>query len=213
MRRSSILRAAVFVFVSVGIFFLPVYPCTVNEHEGGSFPPFERNSQYILPLPPFLVLSNGLHWKEVTPTADWGITWSYDGNLVFIPLLAAVIMAFGAWLWRLDAKAKAGSGALKDRQKEQRTVLFQAGAFFVLAGLFFFTANFIKGIYLGKNAHIKNWPSDWNSFGYASSNPPVYPSINIALALCVLAVMFGVLYLGRAYLMVAAAKDDSDRRW
>jgi hypothetical protein len=210
MRRPSLLYAAILIFVSVGILFIPVYPCLVNEHEGASFPPSERNSQYILPMPPYLVISNGLHWKEATASADWGIDWTYDANPLFIPLLVAFIIAFGAWLWRLDARAKARGDAPNGRTLVRRTALCQAGAFFDLACLFFFTAGYLDHLYM-KGLRVRDWPVGLGRMGYEFTNPPVLPTIHTAWALCVIAVLFGVFFLWRAYRAGSTAGTGGNR--
>jgi hypothetical protein len=196
MRRSSLLHAAIFVLVSVGTFFLPVYPCLVEQQAGETY-------HYILPLPPFLVISNGFYWKETTAGGDWGSTWTYSANPFFLLVLVLFIVGFGIWLWTLDSRAKTKPGSNIERRRARITAICQATAFFNLAGSFIFTsylidALYIKGLKEGLGRYIIG-PQGAIGERYELSNPPVYPSLYIPYALCVIAVLFGIFYAWLAY--------------
>jgi hypothetical protein len=211
MNRTAALRIIVFVTVAAGLFILPIYPCHVDEREGGSFPPFEDNRHYILPLPPLLVIGNGFQWSESTPTVDWGITWKYDADRLFVPLLLAVIVSFGIWLGLAPGGAGERADSPDRRRAMQNAALMQAAFFFVLAALFFLTAGYIDGLYSGENSRIKDWPSGGGSLGYANTNPMVDPSIWLAWAWCALSAVVAVVCLGRAYSLVAAQEEGGPR--
>jgi hypothetical protein len=204
MNRTGALRIIVFVTVAAGLFILPIYPCHVDEREGGSFPPFEQNRHYILPLPAFLVIGNGFQWSEHTPTVDWGINWKYDADRLFVPLLLGVVAAFGLWLWLAPAGGGEGTDTKAGRRAGQRAALAWAASLFVLAALFYFTAGYVDGLYSGENSHIKDTPSGGGSWAYSNTNPMVGTSIWLAWAWCVLSVALAIIFLYRAYATVAA---------
>jgi len=197
MDRTAALRIVVFVIVASGLFILPIYPCHVDEHEGGSFPYFVENRHYILLLPPLLVIGNGFQWSEHTPTVDWGITWKYDADRLFVPLIAAVIVASGLWLWLAPSGNGGQADSSKRRRAMQRTAITQAVFFFVLAALFYFTAGYIDGWFFGGVGRI--------------TNPLARPSIWLARAWCALSVALAVVFLYRAYSLVAAEEESGLR--
>jgi hypothetical protein len=165
-------------------------------------------------LPPFLVISNGFHWKETTSGGDWGSTWTNSGNPLFIAVLVAFIVSFGVLLWRLNGRVIAGARATIDRRRARWTAICQAVAFFNLAGLFVFAYDciyilYMKGLGDGLGRYRVD-PPGLTGERYELSNPSVIPSLYIPLALCAIAVFFGAFYLWRAYKVGQA--DDTGRK-
>ena len=207
MMKISVLDAIAFAVLAAGLFLLPIYPCEVNEHEYSSFPHYVKNKNYILPLPPVLVIGNGFQWSEGTPSVDWGITWEYKANIWFVPLLVANIIFSGICLWIFLRRVTRQGGRVRSRRKLLRISVMKGAFFFILAELFILTTNYIHGIYNGPYPHIMNWPPTNGDWALDFSNPNLTITNQLEWAWCYVSIALALAYIIYAILAFAVKKE------